>query len=102
MSDSSLNNNVSNPFANLFDNVNDIQSFVVSSKAAEDSLKMQKSAQEAIKLNATLEKVFRITVRNDFDSNDSLFSCVFVDLGSDSDSLLTKDNIDEVSCLFFF
>jgi hypothetical protein len=105
-------NLTSNPFANLFDNINEIQTYVPqesnnlvkneeNSKTSNTNID---SSSKKFKINNLIERVFQFTLRFDNsneDDNETRFNYVF--MGDDSNELifLDKNNIDDVTTIIF-
>jgi hypothetical protein len=85
-----MSNLTSNPFASLFSNFNDAESFAQVNKN-------ETSAQSSfdLELNSLLESIFRITFNNKYENNQV---CVFVGDEDDQETkYLSKENLDDVS-----
>ncbi len=103
---SNSNNLKSNPFANLFDSINEVENFLPSTSKQQQQ-NLNTDYEKTNKINNLFERIFQLTLRKNFTCNNEhqpLFSCIF--MGEESDdqtsdqSLLSKENIDEVILTF--
>ena len=106
----------SNPFANLFDNISEIQTFVPPNDSTnvnnnenkidevETSNIVSSIDSKSSNINNQIERVFHFTLRSDFvkeDGNGNAINYVFMGDDSNELTLLDKNNIDDVINLVF-
>ena len=97
----------SNPFANLFDNISEIETFVtpnestnVNNENKTDKVKNSSVDSKNLNVNNQIERVFHFTLRPDFvkeDGNGNAINYVFMGDDSNELTLLDKNNIDDVT-----
>ncbi len=90
----------SNPFANLFENLDEIQDFVSVSKEskneAPNALKTDLDLDSKLTINILFEKIFQITLRSSCSNETPSCGSIYLGEEEESDDFLCKENIDDV------
>lgn len=89
------NNLTANPFAGLFQSTNEARVFAVESSVTQPEKPLKDDSSVEFKINKLFENIFHITLDPDYDNPDLPY-ITMRDSASQTDSFLSKENLDEV------